>query len=277
MNPDAIAEKRNQSVKHYESDLFQKVNLASKLSAETFVNANITTVKNVPALYRDSAFIPVYSLTFSSSGPNDLQQKKKQIDDYLNEMKTLKFPETSIKALYKELTKNTRDQGVEKARAIVDHSKFYKGTDRQVKNLVAECDYSVPKIITKASEYRKVFVLPTTSNKKGENDYILRLDIQIPSEAEFPVFDINITLPPELGKNTEQKAWFDEITINGKQIKNEGRFHITAPTSANNYESQITPVQLSKGSANILQIKLQANAFMAYEVSVMAQRPIIRK
>jgi hypothetical protein len=277
LNPDAIAEKRNQNVKHYESELFQKVNLASRLSAETFVNTNVTTMKNVPALYKDSAFIPVYSLTFSSSGSNDLQQKKKQIDDYLTELKTLKFPETAIKALYKELTKNIRDQGVEKARAIVDHGTFYKGTDRQVKNLIAECDYTVPKVISKASEYRKVFVLPTTSNKKGENDYLVRLDIQIPSQAEFPVFDINITLPPELAKNTEQKAWFDEITINGKQIKNEGRFHITAPTSANNYESQITPVQLSKGSANILQIKLQANAFMAFEVSVMAQRPIIRK
>jgi hypothetical protein len=277
LNPDAIAEKRNQNVKHYESELFQKVNLASRLSAESFVNTNVTTVKNVPALYKDSAFVPVYTLTFSSSGSNELQQKKKQIDDYLTEMKTVKFPETAIKALYKELTKNIRDQGVEKARAIVDHGTFYKGPDRQVKNLIAECDYTVPKVITKASEYRKVFVLPTTSNKKGENDYLVRLDIQIPSQAEFPVFDINITLPPELAKNTEQKAWFDEITINGKQIKNEGRFHITAPTSANNYESQITPVQLSKGSANILQIKLQANAFMAFEVSVMAQRPIIRK
>jgi len=277
LNPDAIAEKRNQSVKHYESELFQKVNLVSKQAAETFVNTNVTTVKNIPALYKDSAFIPVYSLTFSSSGSMDLQQKKKQIDDYLNEMKTLKFPETAIKALYKELTKNIRDQGVEKARAIVDHGTFYKGSDRQVKNLIAECDYTVPKVISKASEYRKVFVLPTTSNKKGENDYLVRLDIQIPSQAEFPVFDVNLTLPPELAKNTEQKAWFDEITINGKQIKNEGRFHITAPTSANNYESQITPVQLNKGSVNILQIKLQANTFMAFEVSVMAQRPIIRK
>jgi hypothetical protein len=277
LNPDALAEKRNQNVRHYESELFQKVNLASRSSAETFINNNVTTLKNVPALYKDSAFIPVYTLTFSSTGPKDLQQKKKQIDDYLTEMKTTTFPETAIKALYKELTKNIRDQGVEKARAIVDHGKFYKGTDRQVKNLISECDYSVPKIITKASEYRKLFVLPVTSNKKGENDYVLRLDMQISSDAEFPVFDVNITLPPELAQNAEQKAWFDEITINNKPIKNEGRFHITAPTSANNYESQITPVQLSKGSANILEIKLKHNAFMVFEVSVMAQRPIIRK
>ena len=223
LNPDAIAEKRNQNVRQYESELFQKVNLASRLSAETFINNNVTTLNNVPALYKDSAFIPVYTLTFSSTGPKDLQQKKKQIDDYLTGLKTVNFPETAIKALYKELTKNIRDQGVEKARAIVDHGKFYKGTDKQVKNLVTECDYSVPKIITKPSEYRKLFVLPSTSNKKGENKYVLRLDMQIPSDAEFPVFDVNITLPPELAQNTEQKAWFDEITINEKQIKNEGK------------------------------------------------------
>jgi len=106
---------------------------------------------------------------------------------------------------------------------------------------------------------------------------LLRLDIQIPSEAEFPVYDVNIALPPELAQNAEQKAWFDEITINKKQIKNEGRFHITAPSSANNYESQITPVQISKGTPNILEIKLKYNEFRVFEVSVMAQKPIIRK
>ena len=257
--------------------MFQDINLASRSSAELFIKNNETSLKNIPALYKDSAFLPVYKLTFSSIGPKELQQKKKQIEDYLNEMKTIRFPETAIKTLYKELTKNIREQGVEKARAIVDNGKFYKGKDKQVKSLVTECDYSVPKIITKPSEYRKFFVLPSTNNKKGSNDYLLRLDIQIPSEAEFPVFDVNIVIPPELAQNAEQNAWFDEITINNKQIKNEGRFHITAPTSANNYESQITPVQISKGSANIFEIKLKYNGFRAFEVSVMAQKPIIRK
>ena len=275
--PDAIAEKKNQSVKHYESELFQRVNLASRSASELFIKNHETSLNNISALYKDSAFIPVYRLTFSSTSPKDLQSKKKQIEDYLIEMRTINFPETAIKALYRELTKNIRDQGVEKARAIVDHGKFYKGSDKQVKSLVGECDCTVPKIITKPSEYRKFFVLPTTSNKKGNNDYLLRLDMQIPSDAEFPVFDVNITMPPDLAQNAEQKAWFDEITINKKQIKNEGRFHITAPTSANNYESQITPVQISKGSTNILEIKLKYDGFRAFEVSIMAQKPIIRK
>jgi hypothetical protein len=277
LNPDVIAEKRNQYVKQYESELFQKVNLASRSSVESFIKNHETTLNNVPALYKDSAFLPVYKLTFSSTSPKELQQKKKQIENFLTEMKTIRFPETAIKALYKELTKNIQEQGVEKARAIVDHGKSYKGSDKQVKSLVNECDCSVPKIMTKTSEYRKFFVLPSTSNKKGNNDYLLRMDIQIPSEAEFPVFDVNIAIPSELAQNTAQKAWFDEISINKKQIKNEGRFHITAPTSTNNYESQITPVQISKGSTNILEIKLKYNGFRAFEVSVMAQKPIIRK
>jgi hypothetical protein len=109
------------------------------------------------------------------------------------------------------------------------------------------------------------------------NTYLLKLDMQIPSEAEFPVFDVNVAMPPELAQNAVQKAWFDELTINKKQIKNEGRFHITAPTSDNNYESQITPVQITKGSANILEIRLKYNGFRVFEVSVMAQKPIIRK
>jgi hypothetical protein len=275
--PDAVGEKRNQYVKQYESELFQRVNLASRSASELFIKNHETAVNNISGLYKDSAFIPVYRLTFSSAGPKELQSKKKQIEDYLNEMRTIHFPETAIKALYRELTKNIREQGVEKARAIVDHGKFFKGSDKQVRSLVSECDCTVPKIITKPSEYRKFFVLPTTSNKKGNNDYLLRLDMQIPSEAEFPVFDVNITIPPDLAQNAEQKAWFDEITINKKQIKNEGRFHITAPTSANNYESQITPVQISKGSSNILEIKLKYDGFRAFEVSVMAQKPIIRK
>jgi hypothetical protein len=277
LNPDVITGKRNQYIKQYESELFQEVNLASRSSSELFIKNHETTLKNISSLYNDSAFIPVYKLTFSSTGPKDLQEKKKQIEDYLTEMKTIHFPETAIKALYKELTKNIREQGVEKARAIVDHGKYYKGLDKQVKSLVGECDCFVPKIITKSTEYRKFFVLPSTNNKKGNNDYLLRLDIQIPSDAEFPVYDVNIAIPSELAQNAEQKAWFDEITINKKQIKNEGRFHITAPSSANNYESQITPVQISKGAPNILEIKLKYNEFRVFEVSVMAQKPIIRK
>ena len=253
------------------------MNLTSRSAADTFVKIHETSVKNIQGLYKDSAFTPVYKLIFSSTNPRDVQLRRKLIEDYLNDSKNIRFPETAIKALYRELTKNSRDQGVEKARAIVDHGKFYKGTDKQVKGLVDECDPNIAKSIVKPSEYRRLFVLPISSNKKGPNSYLLRLKLDISSEAEFPVFDVNIAMSSDLAQNAEQKAWFDEITINKKQIKNEGRFHITAPTSANNYESQITPVQLDKASSNILEIKLTYDELRVFEVSVMAQKPIIRK
>jgi hypothetical protein len=276
LNPDAIAEKRNQSVRHFEAELYQKVDAVSRSAAESFIKAHELTVKNVPGLYKDSVFLPVYRLQFSSEGQRELQQKQKHIEGYLTQLKNVDFPETAIKALYRELTKNILDQGVEKARAIADHGKAYKGTNKQVRNLIDECDYTVAKVFSKPSEYRKFFVLPTTSNKKGTNDYVLRLALKIPSDAAFPIFDINVTVPREIAQNTNQ-AWFQEISINKKPIKNEGRFHITAPTSSNNYESQITPVQIDKAGSNIFEIKLKYPGFRVFEVSVMAQKPIIRK
>ncbi|HVN47187.1 MAG TPA: hypothetical protein VMU30_00035 [Bacteroidota bacterium] len=276
VNPDAIAEKKMHVVKHFETELYQKVDSVSHANAEAFINANELTVKNIPALYKDSSFLPVYKLQFSSTGQKDLQQKQKHVEIMLTELKNVRFPETAVKALYRELTRNILDQGVERARAIAEHGKFYKGSDKQVRNLVDECDYSVAKIYSKPSEYRKFFVLPVTSNKKGMNDYILRLELKIPSEAEFPIFDINVTVPREFARTADQ-PWFQEISINKKPIKNEGRFHITAPTSSNNYESQITPIQIDKDGNNIFEIKLKYDGLRVFEMSVMAQKPIIRK
>lgn len=276
LNPDALAEKKMRMVKHFEAALYQKVDSTSRAAAETFIKANELSVKNVAGMYRDSSFLPVYKIKYSSAGQKDLQQKQKHVETMLAELKNVRFPETAIKALYRELTKNILDQGVERARAIADHGKFYKGSDKQVRNLVDECDYSVAKVFTKPSEYRKFFVLPVTSNKKGMNDYILRLELKIPSEAEFPIFDVNVTVPREFVQNPDQ-SWFQEISINRKPIKNEGRFHITAPTSSNNYESQITPIQIDKGGNNIFEIKLKYAGLRVFEMSVMAQKPIIRK
>jgi hypothetical protein len=276
VNPDAVSEKKAQSVKHYETELFQKVDGASRSAAESFIKTHELTVKNVPGLYKDSAFLPVYKLQFSSTGQKDIQQKQKHIEGLLTELKNVVFPETAVRALYRELTKNILDEGVEKARAIADHGKLYKGSNKEVRNLISECDYSAAKVFTKPSEYRKFFVLPVTSNKKGTNDYILRLEMEIPSEAEFPIFDVNMIVPREFVQNPNQ-SWFQEISINKKPIKNEGRFHITAPTSSNNYESQITPIQIDKGGSNVFEIKLKYAGFRVFEVSVMAQKPIIRK
>ena len=69
----------------------------------------------------------------------------------------------------------------------------------------------------------------------------------------------------------------EEITMNKKVLKNEGRFTITAPTANNNYECQLTPVQMRKGQSNILEIRFKNPTFQVFEVSVMAQRPIMRR
>ncbi|MDH3252875.1 MAG: hypothetical protein OEM41_08790, partial [Ignavibacteria bacterium] len=58
---------------------------------------------------------------------------------------------------------------------------------------------------------------------------------------------------------------------------NEGRFRITSPTADNNYESQVTPVQMDKDGNNILEVRFSYPGFRVFEVSAMAQVPIIRK
>lgn len=170
-----------------------------------------------------------------------------------------------------------RDRGVEKARAIVEHGKFYRGDDKQAKGLIIECDVEAAKWIIKPKEYRKLFALPVTSNKQGTNDYMFRVRLNIPSEAQFPVFDVNLKLPQEIAEKSKQEQWFQSITIDKKPIKNEGRFRVTSPTAENNYEVLITPVQMDKEGKNILEVRFKYPGFRVFEVSTMAQVPIIRK
>ena len=157
------------------------------------------------------------------------------------------------------------------------HGKNYQGQDTKIKNLVAECDPLAAKWITKPTVYRKIYVLPTTSNRSGSNEYLLRLNLQIPSEAQFPVFDVNVKLPEEIARRAGSQQWYSEITFNKNVLKNEGRFSITAPTAENNYETQITPLQVNKTGNNILEIRFNYSAFKVFEISIMAQKPIIKK
>ena len=192
-------------------------------------------------------------------------------------MKYIQFPENSIKNIYREFIRSVNDHGVEKARAIAEHGRLYNGTDKQVKGLVDECNVNAPKWILRPKEYRKLFALPVTSNRQGVNEYMFRVRLQIPSEAQFPVFDVNIKLPTEIAENAGKQQWYEEITIDKKPIKNEGRFRITAPTPANNYEAQVSPVQMDKEGTNILEVRFKYPGFKVFEVSAMAQVPIIRK
>jgi hypothetical protein len=276
-NPRAIDTQRDVVVKGVEKAIFSGVKQASQQRVDAFAKAHENTYLDVPSLYQDSVFMPVYQLTFSSLGQNDLMQKRKEIGDYLDHVKYYTFPENAIKTIYRDFTRNINDHGVDRARAIADHGKNYRGNDKQVLAMVDECNVASPKLIVKPKEYRKLYALPVTSNKQGTNQYMFRVRLNIPSDAQFPVFDINIKLPPEVAQKAAASKWYDEITINKKPIKNEGRFRITAPMAANDYESLITPVQMDKAGNNILEVKFKYSGFKVFEVSAMAQVPIIRK
>ncbi len=276
-SPESLMDQRTQITRHLESQLFDGVKLASQQRVDAFARQHEASYENVPALYQDSVFLPVHQLSFSSVGPGDLAAKRKQIDDYLDQIKYVRFPENSIKAIYADFIKNVGDRGVEKARAIVDHGKFYKGTDKQVKGLVDECNPAAAKWIVKAREYRRLFAMPVSTSPRGTNEYIFRLGLRIPSEAQFPVFDINIKLPHEVAEKAGTEQWYQEITLNKKPIRNEGRFRITAPMASNNYESQISPVEMDKAGSNVLEIHFKYPGFRVFEISAMAQVPLIRK
>jgi hypothetical protein len=276
-DPKAIDQQRDVVVKGVEKAIFTGVKQASQQRADAFVKAHETSYQDVPTMYLDSAFIPIYQLTFSSLGQNQLTQNKKEIDDYLTRVKYYQFPENSIKSIYRDFVRNINDHGVERARAITDHGKNYRGNDKQVLGMIDECNVGSAKLILKPKEYRKLYALPVTTNKQGSNQYMFRIKLNIPSDAQFPVFDINIKLPPEVAQKASASRWYDEITINKKPIKNEGRFRITAPMAGNDYESLITPVQMDKAGNNILEVKFKYPGFKVFEVSAMAQVPIIRK
>lgn len=277
LEPMAVKDRKLAAVREMEVRLYETVEQLSLKRAGDFIAANLLTTENVDQLYLNEAFTPVYDIQFNRLGEKEMKRRKDALLSRLQTMKTEQFPASAIEALYKDFTANPASGGVAKGRAIARHGFFYKGKDRKILNMVAEVDPRIAKWITKAATYRKVYVLPVTDNPRGENEYLIRLNIQIESDAQFPVFDVNVRLPEEVARNAARQQWYKEITINKRQIKNEGRFSITAPTADNGYESLITPVQMNKGQDNILEIRFRHSAYKVLEVSVMAQKPLIKK
>jgi hypothetical protein len=273
----SVAHHREKFVKWFETDIFNGVKAATQNRLDAFVKSAQGTFVNVPALYADSSFMPVYRLSFSTLGEPDLAKKRGQIDEYIKRVRQVEFPESAIRTLYAEFTRDMNSNGVERARAIVEHGKMYRGTDKQIPSMVSECDPAVAKWIVRPKEYRRILAFPVTSNKNGTNEYVFRIKLQIPSDAAFPVFDVNVKLPKEVAQTGAGDSWYDRITINNNLIKNEGRFRITAPLPDNNYESQITPVQMDKAGNNVLEIRFKKTTFKVYEISAMAQVPIMKK
>ncbi len=277
VNGNKINSEKNQQVNMLENALFEKVLTLSRISVDSFTVRNMLTIDNVEGIYKDSSFVAAYDLKFASGGAGALAARKKQIEDYLTNMKHITFPEKAITAIYQDFLKNINNRGVDKLRAIAVHGKYYKGNNNTVKNTYFESDVYIAKWIVQAKTYRRVFALPTTSNRNGTNTYMLRLILRIPTDATFPTFDINIKLPEEVAKNAGSKQWYDKITLNGKVVKNEGRVKITSPSASNGYECQVGPVTMDKDGNNVLEITFSYPAFKVFEVSVMAQEPIIKK
>ncbi|MDH3251532.1 MAG: hypothetical protein OEM41_02005, partial [Ignavibacteria bacterium] len=211
---------KDRLVRAGEDEIFNRVREASRQRVDAFVAKNLSTINNVVSLYADSVFRPVYDLRFSTLGQAGAVRKGREIESYLEQKKTVEFPENAIKTIYRDFTRDLNDRGVEKARAIVEHGKWYKGNDKQVKGLIDECDVNTPKWIVRAKEYRKLYALPVTTASGGTNQYMFRIRLQIPSDAQFPVFDVNIKLPEEVARNAGARQWYNEITINKTPIKN---------------------------------------------------------
>ena len=277
LSPSQISSKKFQTVQSLESDLFERVKKLSFERVDMFTKTNEATINNVTALYVDSSFLPVYTLTFSSESPGQVTQKRNTIQAYLNEVKTLRFPEAAIRIIYRELTQAPRDHGVEKSHAILVHAKFYKGQDKSIRTIIDECDPLIAKQLIKPKEYRRILVIPVNAVAVSSNEYLFRINIKIPSEAKFPVYDINIKVPAAIADNAGNKQWFSMILLNKKVVKTEGHMRITAPSKDNSYEAQITPVEMSKDGENIIEVQFNYPSFQLFEVSVMAQVPIIRK
>lgn len=277
INYSAIASRKQRIQKDAENKLVSAIERASRERINAFIDANKNAFQNVEALYNDPAFTPVHVMSYSAGGALMVEQYNNKVQQYLDGFKYDSFPRNSIENLYKDFVRDTRAEGVAKGKAVAIHGKYYKGDNKKIKNLIAECDPLVPKWITKAKQYRKVYVLPVNDAQQASNEYVFKMNIQIPSDAQFPVFDVNIKLPREVANSAGSQKWYDRITMNGNVLKNEGRFTIAAPTRDNDYTCQITPVQMKKTGNNILEVRFKHDAFKVLEVSVMSQRPILKK
>jgi len=277
INAGAIATTKQRTVKTLEDSLLSRVESATRQRVDQFVNEQYNTLNNVEALYQSPVFDPVWDITFTSGSQSQLAARKQQLRQRLTRLKEVEFPAKAIQFLYKDFSANINENGVAKARAIVVHGNNYKGSDQSIKRLVAECDPYASKWLTKTTEYRKMYALPVTSNPAGTNTYVFRVNIRIPTDARFPVYDVNIKLPREVAQSAGSRQWYEEITMNKNVLKNEGRFMITSPNAENDYTALITPLQTEKDGDSVLEVRFDHNSYKVFEVSVMAQKPILRK
>ena len=264
-------------VKTMEDSLFNKIERISVQNARRLAEANLNTYNDIDGIYANPAFLPVHTPSFSHISKANLDKRNSRTLAKINNIKENEFPARAVQNLYQQIKANPNDNGVLKARAAAAHGRYYKGASMDIKRSIAECDPWASKWLTKAKDYRGLFALPVTDNSQGNNKYVFRINLKIPSDAKFPVYEVYIRLPEEVAKSAGTAKWYDKITLNKEQVKNEGRFSITSPTAANGYLCQISPLRAEKGKDNVLEIHFLHPSLKIHQVSVMAQKPIIKK
>ncbi len=277
ISPRNVEKEKSKLILNYEKELYSRVKYISKSRIDSFVNVHKLDTENLQQLYSDSVFTPVYRITFSYNGTEQVEKENREIENYLQKTKYFTFPEIAIVAQYRLLLRNINDNAVARVRAIEFHAKYYKGRKRKIRNIVDEFNMNIAKLITAPTDYRKLYVAPVTDKKKGVNKYMFKVSLKIPTKAKFPVYEINIKLPDEIANHASAEKWYDKIMLNNTELRNEGRIKIIAPTKDNNYECKITPVQMDAEEQNVLTVTFSFPSYKLYEVSVMAQKPIIRK
>ncbi len=273
----SIKPQKRIAVKAMEDTLLNRVERVTRQKVNAFVAEKFTEVNDVDGLYENPVFKAAWDITFTSGSQSDLQARKQKLNNRLKSLKEVEFPSKAIKSLYKDFTSNINNNGVLKARAIVTHGEHYKGTDKKLKTLIGECDPWASKWITKQGDYRKVYAMPTSTNPNGQNTYVFRINFRIPTDAYFATWDVNVKLPKEVAKDAGSASWYEQMTMNKKVLKPEGRFTITAPASNNNYTALIAPLEVVKNGDSFFEVRFKHNSFKVFEVSINAQEPILRK
>ena len=260
-----------------EQNFSEKINSASRARLQQFTESNNTTYAQVAELYKSPVFVPVHSPTYVSLKRTELKTKLNALVKDLTYAKHYSFPEQAITALYDAFSKNMDETAVYQARAIQVHRNFYKGKNARVLRKIHLSNTEEAKRVTDAAKWGKNFVLPISNKEDGTHKYVYRLDLQVQSKAKFPVWDVTLKLPKEIGEQAEFRKWFTQMKMGGKVLKNEGRFSISAPDPKDSYKVKITPVQAKKGQTNIFEITFTHPKFKVFEISAMVQRPIIKK
>jgi hypothetical protein len=277
IEPANIQSYRKVTISTIEDELYQSVHDKTKTRIDSIIAFHAGDFTGVKDRYESDELKAAYILTYSSKGQVVIDDRNRKISDYVTKRVSIDYPERAIELLYNALIKNQEANGVERAQAVVEHGNRYKGKQASIWNMVNECDPHRGKRLSNAGSYRKLMALPLSLNKSAVNEYMFKVNIVIPSDAKFPAYEMNIKLPPSVATSAKSSQWFEVIRLNGDEIRPEGRISITAPTAANGYEFQITPIQTKKGENNSFEVRFKSSEYRVFNISIMAQEPLIRK